>query len=105
LLGAVWATWHIPMFLGVDVPVSAFPWMLLYFIAGSVVFSWLYFRTQRSLLIAVFAHVGAHLNNSHQTLPQDSTPLILQTIGLCVFAVGVLVGDRQLWRSQRGIMK
>lgn len=99
LLGVIWALWHIPMFLGVDVPIHTFPLMLAYFVGASVVFSWLYFRTGGSLLVVVLAHVGAHLNNSHQTLPQDSTPLTLHAIGWTIAAVAVLLADRKTWRS------
>jgi len=98
ILGVIWAIWHIPMFIGLAVPLDTFPLMLGYFAAGSIVFSWLYFRTACSLLIAVLAHVGAHLNNSHQALPQDTMPLILHTVGLSALALALVVFDPKIWR-------
>jgi len=80
ILGALWAVWHIPMFLAVGVPVSLAPVMLLYFVGGSLFFTFLYFRSGKSLFIAVLAHIGAHLNNSHAALPHDALPLVVHAV-------------------------
>ncbi len=80
MLGVLWAIWHIPMFLAVGIPMSLGLVMLLFFVGGSLFFSWLYQGTGGSLLIAVFAHVGAHLNNSHAALPGDALPLVVHAV-------------------------
>lgn len=80
ILGVLWAAWHIPMFMAVGIPISLGPVMLLYFIGGSLFFGWLYRSTGGSLLIAVLAHVGAHLNNSHKALPHDVLPLVTHAV-------------------------
>lgn len=80
LLGALWAIWHVPMFLAVGIPMSVGPVMLLFFVGGSLFFAWLYRGTSGSLLIAVLAHVGAHLNNSHAALPESALPLVVHTV-------------------------
>lgn len=80
ILGALWAVWHVPMFLALDVPMSLGPVLLLFFVGGSLWFTYLVRKTSGSLLIAVLAHLGAHLNNSHAALPGDTLPLIVHTV-------------------------
>ncbi len=80
ILGALWAVWHIPMLLAVSVPISLGPVLLLHFVGGSLFFSFLYFGSGKSLFVAVLAHIGAHLNNSHAALPQDTFPLVVHAV-------------------------
>jgi membrane protease YdiL (CAAX protease family) len=80
ILGVLWALWHIPMFLAVGIPMSLNLVMLLFFVGGSLYFTFLVRKAQGSLLIAVLAHVGAHLNNSHAALPADTLPLLVHTV-------------------------
>jgi membrane protease YdiL (CAAX protease family) len=58
LLGVLWACWHAPMFLipgtpMFDIPVPAY---FLWVVALSFLFTWLYQRTQGSLLLATLFH-------------------------------------------------
>ncbi len=78
-LGVLWTLWHVPVFLAVGVPMALGLVMLLYFVGGSLYFSWLYARSG-SLLVVVLAHLGAHLNNSHAALPGDSLPLVVHAV-------------------------
>jgi membrane protease YdiL (CAAX protease family) len=80
LIGGLWYLWHIPMFLGLGVPLDLGPVMLLYFVGASLFLTWIYRGTQGSLLLSVLAHLGAHLDNSHRALPADVVPLIAHTI-------------------------
>jgi uncharacterized protein len=80
LLGVLWALWHVPMFVAQAVPLSLAPVMLLYFVGGSLFFTFLFRKSQGSLLVAVLAHLGAHLNNSHATLPADALPVVVHSI-------------------------
>ena len=98
LVGVGWSLWHIPMFVLAGMPLSAFFVMFVYLIAGSVTFSWIYNHTRASLLLAVLAHAGAHLNNPNQAMPGNLTPLVLETIGMCVIACAVVIVDRKVWR-------
>lgn len=98
VLGAVWTLWHIPMFLGQGVPLNLLPAMFAFFIGGSVVFGWFYARTGGSLLIAIVLHLGAHLNNSHATLPGDAAPFWIHTGMWCLAAVLLLLLDRNTWK-------
>jgi membrane protease YdiL (CAAX protease family) len=99
VLGILWALWHIPMFVGQAVPMNLMPIMVLFFLGGSVVFSWFYFRLKESLFIVVMLHLGSHLNNSHLALPADISPLIAQTVAFCVLAVLLIVFDPKIWRG------
>jgi membrane protease YdiL (CAAX protease family) len=80
VVGVLWMLWHIPMFLGADVPLTLLPVMLLYFLGGSLLFAWIQRGTGGSLLLVVLAHVGAHLNNSHAALPGDTLPLLVSAV-------------------------
>lgn len=80
MIGALWYLWHIPMFLGLGVPLDLAPVMVLYFVGASLFMTWIYQGTQGSLLLAVLAHLGAHLDNSHRALPGEVVPLLAHAI-------------------------
>jgi membrane protease YdiL (CAAX protease family) len=80
MLGVLWALWHIPMFMAVGIPLSLGLVMLLFFVGGSLFFTYLVQKAGGSLFIAVLAHLGAHLNNSHAALPADALPLVVHSI-------------------------
>ncbi|HEY6866433.1 MAG TPA: CPBP family intramembrane glutamic endopeptidase [Candidatus Eisenbacteria bacterium] len=65
VLGAIWATWHLPLFFvpGADTYGQSFPMYLLQVIAISVAIAWLYWRTQGSLLLTMLMH--AAINNAN----------------------------------------
>lgn len=88
IVGVLWGAWHLPMFAlaGITAP-SVLAGLVPFFVAGSVAFTWIYNRTGGSLLLAVIAHVGAHLSNPHRVLPGQTTPFILQTLGFCALAL------------------
>lgn len=79
-LGAVWYMWHVPMFMGQGVPLNLVLVMLLLFCGASLFMTWIYNGTGGSLLLAVLAHFGAHLNNSHRALPEDVLPAVVHAI-------------------------
>lgn len=95
IIGALWASWHLFMFdiagLSLGVMLSTLPM----FLAGAVLFTWLYARTQQSLLLAVLLHVGTHLNNSHRALPANELPATVHTVMYVLFAVALLLFDRE----------
>lgn len=99
LVGLGWALWHLPMFLLAGATPGVFALSVAYILASSVTFSWIYNHTRGSLLIAILAHMGGHLNNPSQALPGNATPLRLLTVATCAMAVALLLGDRPLWRS------
>ena len=69
LLGVVWAAWHLPLFFirGGDLAGQSFPVFLLDVTALSVAFSYLYERTNGSLLLVMLLH--AAVNNTTGIVP------------------------------------
>jgi membrane protease YdiL (CAAX protease family) len=99
VIGVLWGLWHGPMLVlaGVTTP-AALALLVPFFLAGSLVFTWVYNRTGQSLLVAILAHAGAHLNNSHQALPGNLGPLAVHTAAYGVLAVVLMSADRAAWR-------
>jgi uncharacterized protein len=95
LLGVVWLVWHVPMFLGQRVPLSLMVVMVPMFVGGSLMFAWLDARASGSLVVAVLAHLGMHLNNSHAALPGDVRPLVCHSILLAAIGVALVALDRR----------
>ena len=109
-IGVLWYLWHIPMFLGQGVPLNLVLVMLLYFIGASLFLTWIYNGTKGSLLLALLAHLGAHLNNSHRALPAEVVPLVAHAIiygalGLLVMRGSLIAppAKRQSNGSPRGV--
>ena len=69
LLGVIWALWHLPLFLLRSTPShdNPFPIYLLYVTAISVAMSWLYWKTEGSLLLTMVMH--ASVNNTFDIVP------------------------------------
>lgn len=95
LLGVLWCAWHVMMFHLAGIPLWFLGAMAPFYIAGSIFFTWIWNRTGGSLLLAVLAHVGAHLNNSNRPLPGNATPAIVHTVGFVVLALVLLAVDRR----------
>jgi uncharacterized protein len=99
LLGALWAVWHVPMFMIAGVPAVGYALALPFFMAGSVVFAWFLNRPNGALFCALLLHMGAHLNNSHIALPGNLTPFVLHTAAYVVAAVALVLIDRRTWQD------
>jgi membrane protease YdiL (CAAX protease family) len=104
-IGVLWYLWHLPMFAGQGIPLNLAVVMLLFFTGGSLFYTWIYNGSGGSLLLAVFAHVGSHLNNSHRALPGEVMPLVVHAIvyaslGLA-FMGGSLAARRRKVQSER----
>lgn len=101
VIGTFWCFWHLVMYLLSGVSVGVLVATLPFFIAGSVAFAWVYNRTRGSLLLAVLAHVGAHLNNTSRALPANVTPMVIHTAALVAAAALIVAFDRSLGRSTK----
>jgi membrane protease YdiL (CAAX protease family) len=98
IIGVLWTAWHIPMLALQGVS----PMMYLVFVplmlGGSVFFTWLFQHTRGSLLLAVLAHVGTHLNNPGHSMPGRSAPMVIHMVAYVVLAVVLIAVDRSVWR-------
>jgi uncharacterized protein len=90
IIAVLWMLWHIPMFLGAGVPLSLLVVMSLLFFGGSFVYTWAFNRSGGSLLVAVAAHFGVHLNNSNLALPRDVLPLVVHAIVYAALGLALL---------------
>lgn len=99
-LGVLWYLWHIPMFVGLGVPLELVLVMLLFFTGSSLLMTWVHNRSGQSLLLAALAHLGAHLNNSHRALPEEVLPLVAHAIVYA--ALGLWLMRRTLPALGRG---
>lgn len=99
IVGVLWALWHVPMNVlqgaGMDMTLAFVPLM----VAGSIFFTFLFQRSNGSLLVAILTHVGVHLNNPARASPERILPLVLETAGWCVLAIGLVAFDRSMRRS------
>ncbi len=102
LLGVGWALWHIPLFLLQGFPASPmFALSLLFFLPGSVLFSWLFSRTGGSLPLAILLHVGAHANNVLGSLPGRVGPALVGVFTTTLMAAVLLLFDRRAFQDHR----
>jgi membrane protease YdiL (CAAX protease family) len=73
ILGLIWATWHLPLFFSTSTNPyrQSFPMYALSVTAISVVFAWLYDKTNGSLLLAALLHTS--MNVTLLFLPQPES--------------------------------
>ena len=90
VLGAIWAVWHLPLFYSTGTLQSDWPfgWFALSVIASSVLFAWLFNRSQGSVVPVLMLHtaVNAWLMIVPVTVLPDGSNLRLSQ-----FVVGILV--------------
>lgn len=92
-LGVIWALWHLPLFFmpGSGSDGQSFPIYLLHVTALSVAMSWLYWRSEGSLLLVMLMH--ASVNNTTgivpAALPDAVNPWSFQGSPMAWLTVGV----------------
>lgn len=59
ILGAIWAVWHLPGYLG-GWMTSAFPALLVYCIGFSILATWIYNHTGGSILLMILLHSSSN---------------------------------------------
>lgn len=93
LIGVIWALWHLPLFFlqGSGSEGQSFPIYLLHVTALSVAMSWLYWKTEGSLLLVMLMHasvnnttgiVPAALPNATNVMSLDGSLVAWATVGL-----------------------
>jgi uncharacterized protein len=98
VIGVAWTFWHVPMLTLQGVGPEMYAVFLPFMVGGSVFFTWIYRHTRGSLLLAVLAHVGAHLNNPGHAMPARYAPIEIHAAAYAVLAVALLALDRTAWR-------
>jgi membrane protease YdiL (CAAX protease family) len=104
LLGVIWALWHLPLFFlqGSGSEGQSFPIYLLHVTALSVAMSWLYWKTEGSLLLVMLMHasvnnttgiVPAALPHSVDPMSFDGSLVAWATVGAS-FAIAALLLSR-----------
>lgn len=94
IVGAGWTAWHLPMMCLPGVPWWSWALGPLFITSLSVLMTALHIRSSGSLLVAMAAHLGIHLDNvSRAHLSGDgATPLLVTTI--VAVAVAALAARR-----------
>jgi len=108
--GILWAVWHLPLFWlpGSSQTGMPLPLFVLEILAVSVIFTWIYLRSSRSLLAILLAHtsfnVAGYLVSVAYPGLQESVPFNLTlTLVLTVCALVLIATDPQVWRSGGGV--
>ena len=100
VLGAIWALWHAPQWLIPGARITLFPLFFVRILAESVLLTWLFNSTGRSLLIAILAHIGMNLSVV-RLVPFQQGDLSVQAIYMLLFcAVAALI----VWRTNRATL-
>jgi membrane protease YdiL (CAAX protease family) len=101
IIGGLWALWHLPLLVGGDPVMSTYPLIpyLVYILAASVLYTWLYNNTHGSLLLAVPAHGVSNVVGPFSAAPIATAVIIA---GLAV-AVIVVFGPQHLRRTGRRV--
>lgn len=105
-VGLAWAIWHAPLFLmpGYYDGLSAAPDPTVFatsVVVGSVLYTWLYNNTGRSVLAAVLFHFVANLTAAVVVVPPVVEELsVVLTVALAVVVV-LVWGPRDLRRGRR----
>ncbi len=98
-----WGLWHIPLSTinhyyhsnvvetgwihGLNFLLSIFPFVLI--------MNWLYYKTQRNILVTVVFHISAgYFNEIFATHPDSK---VIQTVLLIIFAIVLIVRDREFF--------
>lgn len=104
ILGVLWGLWHTTKQIIFNEGAASIPppFMMLYFVAVTLVFTWIYQHTGGSLLLVVVAQMGAYLTDPNApALPGRPSPLAIQTVAFVLLAIALVVLDRNVWRHGR----
>ena len=97
ILGAIWVTWHLPLFFIKNSPFAAayavgsldfWAWMLG-LLAASVIMTWLFNTTRGSILSAILFHLALNVTSGVLLLPPQAQ--IFMLIWLAVIAVTIVI--------------
>lgn len=102
LLALIWGLWHLPMLW---IPgtfqnsLIKYPWVCIFyftaFFPGSILMSWIYYRTNRSTLSAIMFHFSVNFSGEFLNLSMETR--ITQTILTCIIAMLVVWKERPMF--------
>jgi membrane protease YdiL (CAAX protease family) len=105
LLGIIWALWHLPLVFvegSFQNGLLAYPPSLIMyftaFIPGSILMSWIYYRTNRSTLSAILFHFAG--NAAGEMLTLELPTRVIQTVLACAVAAVVLGAEWPLFTQR-----
>ncbi|MCX7790288.1 MAG: CPBP family intramembrane metalloprotease [Chloroflexaceae bacterium] len=83
VMGSLWFVWHTPLMLNPSSPMAALPWpgQLLFSLSLTVIQTWLYRKTARSLFFVSVFHAMS-----------NTVAYVLLTLGAFVSSYGIVVG-------------
>ena len=103
IFGAFWGLWHVPLSLikdyyqsnvvetgwiyGVNFLVSIIPYV--------IIMNWLYYKSNRNILVAIIFHITAGFFNEIFATHPDSK--IIQTVLLLVFAIFIVIKEQDFF--------
>ncbi len=103
IFGLYWGIWHIPLstinnYYHSNLAESGLIYSLNFFISiipFVLIMNWLYYKTDRNILVAVVFHIGAgYYNEIFQTHP---TSKVIQTFVLLAFSVVLILNDKDFF--------
>ena len=104
LVGILWAVWHLPGFIWpsllYNVPIP-FTWFLLFVVAWSILFTWLYNHTSGNLLLAFLFHLGIDVTPAILPLSGRDLTLLNMVVTWGVVLVVVVWGRRSFPSRQQ----
>lgn len=99
-VGVVWALWHLPNFLLAGFPHKGLPFSAFFVlvVSYSILFTWLYLKTDGSLLVAVVFHAALNLFSLAGIDPGRQYWWRALVFGLAALVVTASSGLRGTWR-------
>lgn len=104
LMGLLWSLWHLPLLLDPLSPMSGLPWYgeILFNLALTVIYTWLYRQTNGSLLYVSLFHAMSNTSAFLLLQAQAFTSTYLYVVGLTCLAALVILAVYGVRRFERG---
>ncbi len=107
ILGVIWGFWHLPKYLAPG-NTSPFGWLMIEVLAEAILYTWLYNKTQGSLLLATLFHAAGNTAGMFlpiaNTLSGENLNVLIIAVALEVaLAVGVTIATGSARLIRRGI--
>ncbi len=95
VLGTTWALWHLGMMCTAEGPptVATVLIWVIELVCSSFVIAWLFEKSNRSILVAILVHMGAHLDNVSRA---PESEVRLRVLRVVVFAIAAIFAGRSL---------